>query len=144
MIDHTQTELRVMAIFLMLGAVFSFLLGGMDNLIIALLVLIALDYSIGLLAAWQTCTLDSKKGFDGIKRKVVMLVMVVVANQIDIVLGNSHTLRTMIIFAYIGNEGLSIIENIDRMGYGDYVPQFIREKLIQLRCEKEVKSNDKK
>ena len=43
----------------------------------------------------------------------------------------------MVIFAYLGNEGLSIIENLDRMGYGEYIPALIREKLAQLRSEKE-------
>ena len=42
----------------------------------------------------------------------------------------------MVIFAYLGNEGLSIIENLDRMGYSEYIPLFIRDKLIQLRKEK--------
>lgn len=141
MIEYTQTELRVMGLFSMIGAGFSFLVGGMDQTLIALLVLIVLDYFTGLMAAWRTSALASQKGFDGIKRKIVMLVVVVVANQLDLIMGDGHTLRTMLIFAYIGNEGLSITENIDRMGFGDCIPKLLRDKLIQLREEKSNAKN---
>lgn len=66
----------------------------------------------------------------------VMLLIVIIANWVDVALFGTGTCRTMVIFAYLGNEGLSIIENLDRMGYGQYIPVFLREKLIQLREEK--------
>ena len=137
MIEYTQIELRIMAMFSAIGAAFSFLVGGVDKLISALLVFVALDYVTGLLAAWKTSTLDSKKGFEGIKRKVVMLLIVIMAHWIDVSIFGINTCRSMVIFAYLGNEGLSIIENLDRMGYGEYIPAFIRDKLVQLRSEKE-------
>ena len=137
MIEYTQIELRTMALFSAVGAAFSFLVGGLDKLLMALLVFVVIDYATGLIAAWKTATLDSKKGFDGIKRKVVMLVIVIMAHWIDVSLFGVSTCRSMVIFAYLGNEGLSIIENLDRMGYGEYIPAFIREKLVQLRKEKE-------
>lgn len=139
MIEYTQTELRIMALCSAIGTCFSYLVGGIDNLVGALLILIAADYGTGLIAAWKTGTLGSKKGFEGVKRKLIMLVVVVVATWIDNALGNSHALRSMVIFAYIGNEGLSITENIDRMGCGEYIPQFVRDKLVQLRTEKGAK-----
>lgn len=123
------------------GTAFSCLVGGFDNLVTALLVLIAVDYATGLIAAWKNGTLASKVGFCGIRRKLVMLVVVVVANWIDVAMGNSHALRSMVTFAYIGNEGLSIVENVDRMGCGEYIPQFVRDKLAQLRTEKGGKQN---
>lgn len=49
----------------------------------------------------------------------------------------------MVIFAYLGNEGLSIVENLDRMGYGAYIPGILREKLAQLRQEKESLNDGK-
>ena len=137
MIEYTQIELRTMALFSAVGAAFSFLVGGLDKLLMALLVFVVIDYATGLIAAWKTATLDSKKGFDGIKRKVVMLVIVIMAHWIDVSLFGVSTCRSMVIFAYLGNEGLSIVENLDRMGYGEYIPAFIREKLVQLRKEKE-------
>ena len=141
MIEYTQIELRIMAIFSAIGAAFSFLVGGVDKLISALLVFVALDYVTGLLAAWKTSTLDSKKGFEGIKRKVVMLLIVIMAHWIDTCLFGVSTFRSMVIFAYLGNEGLSILENLDRMGYGEYIPSFIRDKLAQLRAEKAALRN---
>jgi len=135
--EYTQIELRIMALFSAIGAVFSFLVGGIDSLVTALLIFVALDYLTGLIAAWKTATLNSQKGFEGIKRKVVMLVIVIMAHWIDVSIFGASTCRSMVIFAYLGNEGLSIIENLDRMGYGEYIPVFIREKLVQLRREKE-------
>ena len=137
MIEYTQIELRTMALFSAVGAAFSFLVGGVDKLLTALLIFVVIDYATGLIAAWKTATLDSKKGLDGIKRKVVMLVIVIMAHWIDVSIFGVSTCRSMVIFAYLGNEGLSIIENLDRMGYGEYIPAFIREKLVQLRKEKE-------
>ena len=142
MIEYTQIELRVMAVFSAVGAAFSFLVGGVDNLVSALLIFVFLDYVTGLLAAWKTATLNSKKGFDGIKRKVAMLVVVVLANWIDVGVFGTSTCRSMVIFAYLGNEGLSIVENLDRLGYGEYIPRFIREKLLRLREEKEDLKNN--
>jgi len=136
LIEYTQTELRIMGVFSVLGAVFSWLIGGMDNIIAALLVLIVADYITGLIAAWRTNALNSRKGFNGIWRKIVMLIMVVVAHQIDVILSDGHALRSMVVFAYIGNEGLSIMENVDRMGCGGYIPNVIRDRLIQLQTEK--------
>ncbi len=143
MIEYTQIELRIMAIGSAIGAGFSFLVGGVDKLITALLIFVIIDYVTGMVAAWKTATLDSKKGFEGIKRKVAMLVIVIMAHWIDVGILGISTCRAMVIFAYLGNEGLSIIENLDRMGYGEYIPAFIREKLVQLRSEKES-LNDKK
>ena len=141
MIEYTQIELRIMAVFSAIGAAFSFLVGGVDKLVSALLVFVALDYLTGLFAAWKTRTLDSKKGFEGIKRKVVMLLIVIMAHWIDACLFGVSTFRSMVIFAYLGNEGLSILENLDRMGYGEYIPSFIRDKLAQLRAEKAALRN---
>ena len=141
MIEYTQIELRTMALFSAIGAAFSFLIGGVDKLVTALLVFVLIDYVTGLIAAWKTSTLDSKKGFEGIKRKVVMLLVVIMAYWIDACLFGISTCRSMVIFAYVGNEGLSIIENLDRMGCGEHIPAFIRGKLAQLRTEKETFRN---
>ena len=143
MIEYTQIELRIMALFSAIGAAFSFLVGGVDKLITALLIFVVLDYVTGLAAAWKTASLDSKKGFDGIKRKFIMLIIVIMAHWIDVSIFGVSTCRSMVIFAYLGNEGLSIVENLDRMGYSEYIPAFIRDKLVQLRNEKESLSDRK-
>ncbi|MPM72715.1 hypothetical protein SDC9_119691 [bioreactor metagenome] len=141
MIEYTQTELRVMALFSAIGAVFSWLVGGVDAPIKALLVLICIDYVSGMLAAWKTGTLSSQRSFIGIKRKIVILAVVAFASLLDTAMSLNHIFRSMAVFGYSAMEGLSIIENVDRMGYGEYIPQFIRAKLIQLRDEKGVKIN---
>ena len=143
MIEYTQIELRIMALFSAIGAAFSFLVGGVDKLITALLIFVALDYLTGLIAAWKTASLDSKKGFDGIKRKFIMLIIVIMAHWIDVSIFGVSTCRSMVIFAYLGNEGLSIVENLDRMGYGAYIPGILREKIAQLRQEKESLNDGK-
>lgn len=138
MIEYTQTELRVMALFSAIGAVFSFLVGGLDSPIKALLILICVDYVTGMIAAWKTGTLSSQRGFKGLGRKMVILAVVAFANILDVSMSLNHVFRSMAIFGYAGMEGMSIIENIDRMGYGEYIPQFLRHKLIQLRNEKRM------
>lgn len=139
MIEYTQTEFRAMALFSAIGAAFSFLVGGLDSPIKALLVLIFMDYVTGMFAAWKTGTLSSQRGYDGIKRKIVILAVVAFTNVLDVSMSLNHIFRSMAIFGYAGMEGLSIIQNVDRMGYGEYIPQFFKKKLIQLRDEKGVK-----
>lgn len=138
--EYTQTELRIMGIFSAIGIAFSYLVGGIDKLLAALLVFIVIDYCTGLAAAWLTHAVDSNKGFRGVLRKIVILAVVVMAHWLDVAISAPETFKTMIIFAYIGNEGISICENIDRMGYGKCIPDFLRAKLIQLREEKQTKS----
>ena len=82
-----------------------------------------------------------QKGFEGIKRKIVMLLIVILAHWIDACLFGISTCRSMVIFAYMGNEGLSILENLDRIGYSEYIPSLVREKLAQLRTEKESQND---
>ena len=136
MIEYTQTELRCMAFLSIIGAVFSWLVGGFDGMVIALLIFITIDYATGMYAAWCNGKLSSNKGFDGVRRKIVMLLIVVIAHWLDVASGLNNTFKSMVIFAYLGNEGISICENIDRMGYGKYIPEFFRVKLVQLREEK--------
>ena len=74
----------------------------------------------------------------GIPRKVAIILVVALANMLDLGMGLYHLLRGMVICGYAGMEGLSLLENVDRAGYGGYIPAFLRDKLIQLREEKGV------
>ncbi|WP_037591586.1 phage holin family protein [Sporomusa ovata] len=138
-LEYTQTELRVMALFSTLGAVFSWLVGGIDAPLQYFLLLMTADYLTGMVAAWKTGMLSSSKAFDGIKRKVIILAVVALANTIDCAGSMGHVLRGMVLVTYSVMEGMSIIENVDRMGYSEYIPQFLRDKLVQIRNEKGVK-----
>lgn len=142
MIEYTQTELRVMAVFSLVGTAFSWAVGGVDTPIKALLALIIVDYATGMAAAYKNEVLSSHRGFQGLGRKIIILAVVAFANILDNAMSLDHMFRSMAIFGYAGMEGLSICENVDRMGYGKYIPLFIREKLVQLRDEKGVKIND--
>lgn len=139
MIEYTQTELRILALCSAIGAVFSFLVGGIDAPIKYFLILTAADYITGMIAAWKTCTLSSSRAFDGIKRKIIILAILALANMIDVAGSLGHMLRGWTLFVYAVMEGLSIMENLDRIGWGKYIPQFFRDKLIQIRDEKGVR-----
>lgn len=137
--ERTKTEINTAAICSTTGACLSFLVGGFDAPVIALLVLIIADYATGMIAAWKTGTLSSQKGYRGVMRKIAIIGVVALANMLDVGMGLNHLLRSMAVCGYCGMEGLSLIENIDRAGYGEYIPLFLREKLIQLRDEKGLK-----
>jgi len=137
-INYTKTEIDTIAICSTAGACLSFLLGGFDAPVKALLVLVICDYITGMAAGWTTGVLSSDRGFKGILRKIVIIGVVAFANTLDTAMGLNHLLRSMAVCGYAGMEGLSLIENIDRMGYGEYIPSYLREKLIQLREEKRI------
>ena len=137
-IVRTKTEIDVWTICSAAGGCLSFLVGGFDQAAQALMILIIADYITGMLAAWRTGTLSSQKGFMGIPRKVAIILVVSLANMLDLGMGLGHLLRGMVICGYAGMEGLSLLENVDRAGYGSYIPAFLRDKLIQLREEKGV------
>lgn len=134
--EYTQTELKIMALFSAAGAALSFLIGGFDAPVKALLVLIVVDYATGIFAAGKTGKLNSFQAFRGMGKKIAIVAIVAFANMLDISMALNHTLRSMAIFGFAGMEGMSIIENVDRADYGGYIPQFIRDKLLQLRQEK--------
>lgn len=122
----------------LVGGGLSFLIGGYDAPLKALLILIAVDYFTGMVAAWKTGTLSSQRGYKGILKKASILAVIALANLLDVAM-SMHTLRTMACAAYAGMEGLSLLENLDRAGYGEYIPKFLKEKLEQLRSEKGLK-----
>lgn len=118
-----------------LGAWIGFFLGECDKLIIALVVFIIADYLTGVMRAIIEKRLSSEVGFRGICKKVLIFVMVGIANVLDTkVIGAPGVLRTAAIFFYISNEGISLLENAVAVGLP--VPEQIREVLEQLRKEK--------
>ena len=114
-----------------LGALLGGFLGGKDGLLYALLVLIILDYITGVLNAIDQRQLSSAVGYKGITRKVLIFVMVGTANIVDVyILGKAGVLRAAVIFFYISNEGISILENASHLGLP--VPQKLQSVLRQL------------
>lgn len=127
----TGAEQYLMSIGAVIGLFFSIAIGGMDSMIYALIALSIVDYITGMFTAFKTGQWDSSTGFRGILKKFVIFAVVALCNCIDTAMG-MHILRQMAICAYALNEAGSIIENIDRAGYGQYIPDVIRNALARL------------
>lgn len=114
-----------------LGGWLGYFLGGVDGLLIALIVFMALDYVTGIMCAIVDKKLSSAVGFRGICKKVLILMLVGVANILDVhVVGNGSALRGAVIAFYLSNEGLSLLENAAYIGLP--IPEKLREILEQL------------
>lgn len=127
----TGAEQYLMSIGAVIGLVFSVSIGGMDSMIYALIALCIVDYITGMFTAFKTGQWDSSTGFRGILKKFVIFAVVALCNCIDTAMG-MHILRQMAICAYALNEAGSIIENVDRAGYGQHIPDVIRNALARL------------
>ena len=107
-------------------------LGGMDGIMYALLAFISIDYITGVAVAIKQKKLSSEVGFWGLVRKVCILVLVGVAHFIDLnVMGTGDIFRTAIALYYIGNEGVSLLENIGNLGVK--LPKKLIDVLVQIR-----------
>ena len=112
--------------------VLSFLFGDMEGMLIALIALIILDYISGVIAAAVEKRLSSAVGAKGIAKKIFMLLIVELANIVDInVIGDGHVLKTVTVVFYICNECISLIENAGRIGVP--VPKKLLDVLEQLK-----------
>ena len=121
-----------------IGGWLGYVLGGMDGLLIALVVFITIDYITGIMCAVIDKKLSSAVGAKGIFKKVLILMLVGIANVIDVhVVGTGSALRGATVCFYLSNEGLSILENTVHLGLP--VPEKLKEVLSQLhnRDEKE-------
>lgn len=127
-----QHSTIIKTVFIAVGTVATYLWGGWDAVLMGLVVLASLDYVSGVIAAWHRRELDSRVGARGIARKVGMFVVVAVANIIDQagVVGEP-ILRTAATWWYIGNEALSIVENLGEVGVP--IPGRLRLALAVLR-----------
>lgn len=115
-----------------IGGIVGGILGGFDGFMYTLVVCMVVDYITGFMVAIIEKKLSSEVGFRGIFRKVCILMLVGVANLVDVnVIGQGAILRTAVIFFYISNEGVSILENAGKLGLP--IPERLRTVLAQLR-----------
>ena len=124
------------------GGWLGYFLGGCDGLVYALILFVAADYVTGVMCAAVDKRLSSEIGFKGICKKVLIFVLVGLANILDVqIIGTGSVLRTAVIFVYISNEGVSLLENAAHLGLP--VPEKLKDILQQLhnRAE-EVDEND--
>ena len=114
-----------------LGGWLGYFLGGMDGLLIALLVFVILDYATGVMRAIADHELSSAIGFKGICRKVLIFALVGVGHMLDThVVGTGSALRSAVICFYLSNEGVSLLENASHLGLP--VPEKLKAILSQL------------
>ena len=128
----------IQLIFSAVGGWLGYFLGGCDGLLYALIAFVVIDYITGVMCAIINRELSSAVGFKGIFRKVLIFLLVGIANIIDVqVIGTGAVLRTAVIFFYISNEGVSLLENAGHLGLP--IPEKIKTVLEQLhdRAEKE-------
>lgn len=114
-----------------------FILGGYDNALLYLIIVIVGDYITGILKAIKNKKLNSEIGRKGIIKKVGFFVLVGLSFLIDNIINTKGLIRNIVIYYIIANEGLSILENLGSLGIP--IPPIIVEKLEQLRNEKENK-----
>lgn len=128
----------IQLVFTAIGGWLGYFMGGCDGLLIALVVFTAVDYITGVMCAVADKKLSSEVGFKGICRKVLIFLLVGIANILDVqVIGTGSILRTAVIFFYISNEGVSLLENAAHLGLP--VPEKMKAVLEQLhdRAENE-------
>lgn len=129
---------NIQTAFIALGGTLGWFLGGADGFLYALIAFVVIDYITGMMCAVADRELSSKIGFKGICRKVIIFLLVGVANLLDVyIIGTGSVLRTAVIFFYLSNEGLSLLENGAHLGLP--IPEKIKNVLAQLhhRSEKE-------
>lgn len=123
-------------VFAAMGGALGAVMGGYDGFLYALIVFVVMDYVTGVMVGILNKELSSRIGFRGIFKKVVIFCLVAVAHIIDThVIGNGSVLRTAVIFFYLSNEGISILENAILIGLP--VPGKLKEILEQIREGKE-------
>lgn len=126
----------IQMVFTALGGWLGWFLGGCDGLLYTLIAFVVIDYITGIMCAINDHTLSSEVGFRGICRKVLIFLLVGIANILDInVIGTGCVLRTAVIFFYISNEGVSLLENAAHLGLP--VPKKIKIVLEQLHDRSE-------
>ena len=125
-------------IFAALGGWLGWFLGGCDGLLYALIAFVVVDYITGVMCAVVDRKLSSNVGFKGIFKKILIFLLVGIANLLDVnIIGNGSVLRTAAIFFYLSNEGVSLLENATHLGLP--VPEKLKSVLQQLhdRAEEE-------
>lgn len=124
----------IKAVVVAIGGYIAWFFGGFDGVLIALCVFAIVDYITGVIAAIVEKNVDSRVGFKGIARKVLMFLIVGASAVLDTyVLGGESPVREIVIVFYIANEGISIIENSARLGLP--IPKKLIDILEQLKSK---------
>ncbi len=123
--------LMIQATFVGIGGWLGYFLGGCDGLLYALVIFVVADYITGVMCAINDHKLSSAVGFRGICRKVLIFMLIGIANILDVhVVGKGAVLRSAVIFFYLSNEGISLLENAGHIGMP--IPKQLKDVLEQL------------
>ena len=118
--------------FATIGGFIGWFWGGCDSLLYALITFVVVDYITGVMCAFAKKELSSTVGFIGIFRKIEIFMFVGIANVVDVqIIGVGSVLRTAVVFFYLSNEGISILENASVLGLP--IPQQLKTALKQLK-----------
>ncbi|ABO68104.1 Prophage LambdaBa01, holin, putative [Geobacillus thermodenitrificans NG80-2] len=116
------------------GSLVSVFVGSVDSFVVILLALVIVDYITGIVASAMEGKLSSQVGFRGIVRKLLIFVLTAAAHLVDLAIGwNMHLIRDAIVFFYIANEFISIVENAGRAGVP--IPAVLRKAIELLKDE---------
>ena len=130
----------VQVVFTAIGGWLGWFSGGCDGLMYALIAFVVVDYITGIMCAIVDKKLSSEVGFKGICKKVLIFLLVGMANILDVnIIGSGSVLRTAAIFFYLSNEGVSLLENAAHLGLP--VPNAMKEVLQQLHDRAENGGN---
>ena len=123
-------------IFASIGGFVGWFLGGVDGFMYALIIFVVVDYVTGVMVSVLRKKVSSAVGFRGIFKKVLIFSLVAIAHVIDVhLITNGSAIRTAVIFFYISNEGISILENTAKIGLP--IPKSLKNVLEQLNREDE-------
>ena len=130
------------AIIAAIGGWLGWFLGGLDGFLYALIIFVIVDYITGIMVAIINRELSSEIGARGIIKKILIFILVGIAHSIDSrLIGEGSVIRTAVIFFYLSNEGISIIENASRIGLP--VPGKLKDVLAQLHGKGDEKDENK-
>jgi len=129
---YSKTEIKIIAISGIIGGFIAAAVGGFDKQLMALFILMVVDYATGMYAAWHEHTIFSKRGYQGVMKKLSILIAVSFGVLVDMVLKTDFC-RYTVIAGFGVMEAISIIENADRGGYGHVIPPVIRKHLKELK-----------
>ena len=137
----TNAELYMGALSGVFWAILDFCLGGIDTPIKALAILMCMDFITGVAAEYRKGNLSSRVGAKGLCKKSGILLCITIACMLDMAM-EMDVFRGMTISAFAIIEAMSLVENVDRMDYGEYIPDFIRIHLKQIADKKVPKKEE--
>lgn len=127
-------------IFASVGTLLTWLFGGWELGLQILIIAMILDYIMGLMCGYKGKKLNSKTGFNGLKRKFTILIILILAVLLDRLIGQEWIFRTLVIYFYVAMEGLSILENAAKLNVP--IPGRLKDALVQLQEKGDDTSED--